>query len=336
MLDQVFILGGQWWPLWCTILLFSWALLFHQAVLIRRYRAWLVQPEHEGLVWPGLGGWRSRLRLGLRWFFFAGLMLTGLRLAWGIQEVKIEQEGRHLLIALDTSRSMLAQDVSPSRLELAKLKIAELCAMLGPDRVALILFSSKAQVHCPFTRDTQALLSFVRQVDYQVIGGGDTRLDEAIKKSLQLFAREPSVDESQEKLLLVLTDGEDFSSELPDMLRQAKEQHVKVAILGIGTEQGATVPVYDHLGNNTGSLLDSKRKVVQSKLDLGKMQQVVEQLGGLCLHSGYGNQDLLQVKNFAQEFAAQRFQDCNLSIKQEKYPWFSGVTLLVGLILTIL
>lgn len=156
---------------------------------------------------------KSTLKLIFQIIGFIFLFIALLGPQWGKKDDLVKQKGRDVFIALDVSRSMLAQDLLPNRLEFAKNKIRNLINLLETDRVGLILFSGSAYVHCPLTQDKQAFNMLLDACDTESISSGTTALDEAIKISMKQFSN----SNAKNKLLVFLTDGEDFSSNLNDV-----------------------------------------------------------------------------------------------------------------------
>jgi len=134
------------------------------------------------------------------------IFLSLLQPQWGKKEISTRQEGRDLLIALDISRSMLAKDLKPNRLEFTKLKIRNLLQRLDFERVGMILFSGSAFLQCPLTVDHAAFLMFLDQVDVESIASGTTSMSNALLKAIEVF----STSDRKNKLVVVATDGEDF------------------------------------------------------------------------------------------------------------------------------
>ena len=141
---------------------------------------------------------------------FLALCCLALALArpqWDDTQQAVAQEGRDVLIALDISRSMLAQDVKPSRLEAAKKKIKQLVSRFGAERVCLMVFSGVPFIQCPFTTDIHAFLNFLDLVDVESISSGTTALDKALATAVETFSNQAT---KKHKIVVLVTDGEDF------------------------------------------------------------------------------------------------------------------------------
>jgi len=240
---------------------------------------------------------------------------------WGKKEQKVVQEGRDVLLVLDVSRSMLAQDFKPTRLDFAKLKVRNLLSKMPFERVGLILFSGTAFLQCPLTADHAAFLTFLDHVDAQVISSGTTAIDKALLESVRVFG---SSKGRKNKLVVLITDGEDFSINLDHVKQQLVEQGVTLFALGIGSEQGAPVPKLDSAGRNIGHEKDASGKIVLSMLNEKLLQETCQKLRGSYVRVTYDDADLDTLARMINKFEKERFDDKQLSIYEDQYPWLLG------------
>jgi Ca-activated chloride channel family protein len=300
----------------------------------RRFFDALSHKKHRKILFRGYSGLRSVVAGGM---FFSGLLalfFCFLRIGWGDQRLNVQQRGRAVLFALDISRSMLAADVSPTRLELAKIKIRSMLQDLGPERVGLLLFSQTAILQCPFTSDFKTFLSFLDQLDSSVVcSTAQTSLTEAFLKAIDAFNRSKVAS----KILVMITDGEDFSKGTVDVLDRAKREGVALLALGVGTKEGAPVPIIDTFGKVVGHERDDKGAVILTKLDEEKLIATVTHLGGTYHRLTYSDEDLGSIKMFVHQFEKEHFDDASFVVRNETYPFFallaSGLLFLEALIL---
>lgn len=251
---------------------------------------------------------------------FLMLMMALLRPQSAKQEESIQQEGRDLLVAVDVSRSMLAQDVEPNRLSLTKQKIHTLVERLGSDRVGLVLFSGTAFLQCPLTSDRAAFFMFLDAIDVETISSGSTALDEAMRKSLEVFQQVPS---RQNKILVIFTDGEDFSTNLADIQQVAQQEKMNIFTMGVGTAQGAPIPVFDEKGKQIGHQKDKKGSVVISRLDETMLQNIAQETSGVYVRVIPENdRDIDVLVNKVAGYEKERFEDKKIARMQEQYHWF--------------
>ncbi|MDR3646588.1 MAG: VWA domain-containing protein [Candidatus Babeliales bacterium] len=261
------------------------------------------------------------------------LFLALLGPMWSKQEQNIEQAGRDIFIALDVSRSMLAKDLKPNRLEFAKHKIKDLLKLIKTDRVGLILFSGSAFVQCPLTRDFPAFYMYLDQVDTETISSGTTALDQAIKVALASF-KDSQINKN--KLLVILTDGEDFSSNLNTIKEEVNQQNLHIFSIGIGTTQGAPIPIIDEDGKQSGHQLDKQGQVVMSKLNEGILRALSQQSGGYYVTATKDNNDLDIILNKIEYYEKEKFEDKKISNYILQYPYFVLVSFICFLLEWIL
>ncbi len=258
--------------------------------------------------------------LGLLFLFVALL-----RPQWRKRNEVIAQKGRDVLIALDVSRSMLATDCVPNRLECAKKKIKQLLAMLACERVGLILFSGSAFVQCPLTSDYASFAMFLDQVDVETISSGTTALDAALRQAVDAFRALP---DRKSKLCIILTDGEDFSSNLRGVKHEVVKEKLCVFTIGVGTAQGAPIPLYDERGKQIGHQKDSKDNVVISHLNDGILRSLAQDAGGIYVPIARDKSDLRQIVDRINSFEKDDLEDKMVSSFEDTYHYFLAMSLI--------
>src|SRR5215472_17344324 len=320
-----------------------WGLL-----LIPLLIAIFVHAEHRGLtrlqqfvsarLLPQLAGTVNRRRRIIRF----GLQLLGLALAilslaqprWGYTFEDVKRKGLDLMIAVDTSRSMLSNDVQPSRLERVKLAIQDLIDELQGDWIGLIAFAGRAFLQAPLTIDYDAVIEAVNDLDTKTIPEGGTQISSAITLATQSFGKSAMGN----RALIIFTDGEDSNDLTSDAVKAAKaaaDAGVRIFTVGVGTPQGSLIPITADDGQ-TSFVKDSAGQVHKSKLDEKRLREVAEATGGFYLHLENGLRSKQQVENegLAKMQAAE--MDVRLSRRPiERYEWpLSGA--LIALALSIL
>lgn len=286
----------------------------------------LAAPQWRSLLLCNFSKTKQFLKIIFLAFGFGALLLAFMQPQWDRKEEPICQEGRDLFIALDISRSMLAQDVAPDRLTLAKTKIKTLLNLLGCERLGLMLFSGSPVVQCPLTTDYDAFLMFLDQIDYSTMSAGTTALDKAIQKTLDIFN---AVPQKKNKLLVIFTDGEDFSSNLTAIKNEAQRVGLRIVTIGIGTQEGAPIPLFDANAQKVGYQLDEKGTAVISCLNEGILNSLASNLGGLYIHaSDQNNNDLKKLVAYVEQMEKEKFEDKKIQSLQEQYHYFVAVSLI--------
>ncbi len=197
---------------------------------------------------------------------------------WGFAWDKAQQRGLDIIVAIDTSRSMLADDIRPSRLERAKLAAMDLMRLARTDRLGLVPFAGTAFLQCPLTLDAEAFRQNVQALEVGIMPQGGTALSEAIQMAQAAF--KDSADNT--KVLVLLTDGEDHDSGAVAAARAAADAGLRIFSLGVGTPQGEVLREVDDQGKMT-YVRDAQGEVVKSQLNQALLQQVAAEAGGFYL-----------------------------------------------------
>jgi Ca-activated chloride channel family protein len=250
---------------------------------------------------------------------------------WGYTFEDVKRKGLDLLVAVDTSRSMLSNDVQPSRLDRVKLAIQDLIDELQGDRVGLIAFAGRAFLQAPLTIDYDAVIEAVNDLDTKTIPEGGTNISSAITLATQSFGKSAMGN----RALIIFTDGEDLNGEAVKTAKAAADAGVRIFAIGVGTPQGSLIPVTGDTGE-TSFVKDSAGQVVKSKLDDKRLREVAEATGGFYLHLENGPRTMQQVQTegLAKMQAAE--MDVRLSRRPiERYEWPLGAAL-IALALSIL
>lgn len=197
---------------------------------------------------------------------------------YGQKSVEIKRKGIDIMLTVDVSKSMLAEDIKPSRLVYARGEIASFLDGLSGDRVGITAFSGDAYVLCPLTLDYSAVKLFLGLLDPMNVTTPGTNIETAIRKAKDaLMVRE---GESKHKVIVLVTDGEDLEGNSPKVARECKEAGIKVFTVGIGTAMGEPIPIKDEAGNITGYQKTPEGEVVMSKLDEGTLSSIAVLTGG--------------------------------------------------------
>ena len=284
---------------------------------------------------PQLAGTVNRFRRALRF----ALQLLGLAFAlialaqprWGYTFQDVKRKGLDLLIAVDTSRSMLSNDVQPNRLERVKLAAQDLINELQGDRVGLIAFAGRAFLQAPLTIDYGAVVESINDLDTKTVPEGGTNISEAIALASRTFGKSAMGN----RTLIIFTDGEELSGDAMKSAKAAADAGVRIFTVGVGTPQGSLIPISGEDGE-TAFVKDSAGQVVKSKLDEKRLREVAQASGGFYLQLENGPRTMQQIysEGLAQMQAAEF--DVRLSRRPiERYEWPLGAAL-IALALSIL
>ncbi len=308
--------GLDYLPLIILFLLVVGFLIVWRLRKVYHVKKILMSRANTSLLISG-SSWRLLAKAGL---LFLGVLLLScalLRPQWNKKDEMVKQEGRDLLIAVDVSRSMLAQDCPPNRLAVTKQKIRSLVEHLSCERIGLLLFSGTACVQCPLTTDRAAFFLFLDALDVETLSSGTTALDEAIKKALAVFQQVPS---RKNKMLVLFTDGEDFSSNLAGVKRAAQQENMAIFAVGVGTPEGAPIPLFDEKGNPAGHQKDKKGGVVISRLNEAMLRSLAQESGGFYVRASCADdRDIDQLVHKVAQVEKETLEDKKISHLEEQY-----------------
>ena len=242
-----------------------------------RVRAMLAERLVDKLA-PGVSRWRPAAQAGL---YGLGLMLLGLALAQpqcGTTSELTKRRGIDVVVVLDASKSMLARDVQPSRLERAKLELSTLLDELKGDRVGLVAFAGDAFIQSPLTSDYSAVKLFLRAVEPEQMPQGGSNIGEALLLSKQVL---DNADRgAKERVVVLLSDGEDLMGQVNEAVAALKDGNVQVLAVGVGSDQGEPIPVYNRQGDFVNYKKDSSGETVITRLDRAGLTAIAEATGG--------------------------------------------------------
>lgn len=233
---------------------------------------------------------------------------------WGYEWKELTQEGVDIVVALDVSTSMLAEDIKPNRLSRAKRKISDLLDMLDGDRIGLVAFAGTAFIQCPLTLDYSAAKLFLDATDTELISAQGTALADAIRKSVAAFRSE----EDKSKAVILITDGENHSGDPLKVAQWAADQGVRIFTIGIGDDSGAPIP--DSVG---GFKKDPEGEIVLTRLDETILQQIALKTGGTYVRSVTGDLDLnkIYLENIQPKIEKKELKTQRRKLWRERFQW---------------
>lgn len=258
------------------------------------------------------------------------LVLCGLAFAitalaqprWGYIYEDAKRKGLDLILAVDTSRSMLSNDVPPNRLERVKLATQDLINELQGDRVGLIAFAGRAFLQAPLTIDYGAAVEAINDLDTNTIPEGGSNISQAIDLAVGTYGKSAIGN----RALIIFTDGEELDGDGPKTAKAAADAGVRIFTIGVGTPEGSLIPINGEDGG-TAFVKDSKGQVVKSKLDEKRLTEIAENSGGFYLHLD-GARTMKQL--FADGLAKMQAGDIDARLSRrpiERYQWPLGAAL---------
>ena len=309
-------------PLWLWALLglpILVAIFMWSAWLRRRQLHKLVEPQTAIRIITVSSGWKRTARAVLI-VVAAGFMILALaRPRWGTSLEPIETRGVDVLLAVDVSRSMLTEDVRPSRLALARAAAGELADRLGGDRVGLIAFAGSAQTICPLTLDRGALHLYLSLLSTDLISQQGTVITDAMRTAMDLFQQR----EGSRQILVLITDGEGHEGDPVELAREAAKEGIIIYTVGVGTPAGQPIPL------PSGSYkMDAQGNVVTSRLDVESLRRVAEATGGIYVPAATAGDAIEEV---ASRIAGEERGELTEQIRRrqkERYAWPLSITVM--------
>jgi len=255
--------------------LFYWSWHVKQKLMQQFIRSRLL-----GNLTVGVSPRRQAIRLALLAAALAGALLALARPQWGFAWEEAKQKGLDIIVAMDTSRSMLATDVAPNRLEKAKLAAFDLMRQAKSDRLGLVAFAGNAFLQSPLTLDDQAFRQNLDAVNVGIIPQGGTALSAAIHTSIAAFEK----NNDNHKVIVLFTDGEDHDADTETLAaaKEAAETGIHIFTVGVGTPAGELLRVKDDQGNFS-YIKDEDGNVVKSHLNQPLLQQIATEANGFYL-----------------------------------------------------
>ncbi len=308
------------WLLVPLVLLFSWELARHTARAAapwpKMLRAW------AGAFHVSLGTQHTTAETRPRiwfWFGLAACIVALARPQWGVIEERAFDQSREVLIALDLSKSMMAQDVKPSRLERSKLLISSLLDGLKGERVGLALFSGTAFLQSPLSPDYEILREFLPELKPDYLPEGGTNYKALLETCIQAFGTSTA-----DRYLIILSDGEATDDDWKALVDQLKNKGIRVIGLGVGTAQGSFIP-----DDSGGFVKDDRGAVVLSRLNSSTLQELAQVTGGAYADASAWVDLPALLRQTVEAGRKGEFSEKETARLMERYQWFLAPGLLL-------
>ena len=308
-----------------------WLLPLFAALVWWRLR----QREADLRTWCGPGLWARMVPARQRWapyvkalmllsaIFF--LIVAAARPQIGSRVRTVTRQGIDVVVALDVSQSMLAEDLAPNRITRAQQEIQSLLERLRGDRVGLVAFAGDAFVQCPLTLDYAAARLFLRLMNTDLVPVPGTGLARAIEVATGAFEEE----ETQFKALVLITDGEDHEGRMRDAAEEAKKQGVRIYAVGIGSEQGEPIPIRDAGGQVKDYKRDENGEVILTRQDPAALMEICELTGGQYFDGKAGGLALDRLYDAISSLEEREMEGGVVTQYEDRYGYFAAVAFLL-------
>ena len=231
----------------------------------------------------------------------------------------VKREGIDIIFAIDVSKSMLAEDVAPSRLEKSKQLVSQIINNLGSDRIGIIAYSGSAFPVLPITTDYSVGKMFLQTMNPGMISAQGTSIDQAITLATTYIDKKDKTN----KLLIIITDGEDHSDSAEDAAKEAKKVGLKILTIGVGTEKGGTIPLKRN-GIVESFQRDQNNEVVITKRNSEVLKNIAKSAGGGYVDGNSTKAVLDYVKNALDNIQKTEFESTQMADFKSQFQWFLG------------
>ena len=266
------------------------------------------------------------IKLIIRTAYFFLFMVAILGPSFGGSKKEVKSVGKDIMICVDLSKSMDAFDIQPTRLEKIKYEMKRLVEAFNSDRIGVIIFSSEAFMQCPLTYDQNALNLFIETMNTSLVPSSGTDFGPPMRMALtKLTEEKDSKNISKSKVVLLISDGEDFGEETDDVIKDVESKDINVFALGVGTEKGGRI----YAGN--GIKKDRNGNVVVSRLNSSALRSIAKKTGGQYFEINETKNDVSRLINTVDKIEGELRDARFVDVTANKYYYFliAGIALLV-------
>jgi Ca-activated chloride channel family protein len=265
-------------------------------------------------------------KLALRSVAVALIIISILGPTYGDSKKEIKSVGKDIMMCVDLSKSMDAFDIQPTRLEKIKFELKKIVAAFNSDRLGLVIFSSEAFMQCPLTYDQNALNLFIETMNTNLVPASGTDFGPPLKMALTKMTDESDEGNQKSKVIVLISDGEDFGEETDKIARQVEDDGIRLFALGVGTEQGSQIAA------SKGFRTDQKGNVVVTKLNPASLKHLANKTDGQYFEINESRNDVNRLINAINKIEGQMRDARLVDVSSNRYFYF----LLAALILLVL
>ncbi len=276
---------------------------------------------------PAVSNARIHIKFILLMFAYAFFVIGIANPQIGSKLKKVERKGIDIVLALDVSNSMLAEDIQPNRLERAKQSISKLIDNLRGDRIGIIVFAGKAYIQLPITTDYAAAKLFLSTINTDIVPVQGTAIGDAIEMAKTSFN-----ENEHSKAIIIITDGENHEGDAVENAKDVAEEGILVYTIGMGLPDGSPIPVYNKYGNRTGYKKDNQGNTVITKLNENMLQQIAAAGNGIYVRANNTQAGLRKIFNEINSLEKTEFESKMYSDYEDRFQYFIAIGLLFLLI----
>lgn len=255
---------------------------------------------------------------------FASLAIALVNPKIGTKLETVKREGVDIVFAIDVSKSMLAEDIKPNRLEKSKQLVSQIINNLGSDRVGIIAYAGKAFPQLPITTDYSAAKLFLQNMNTDMLSSQGTAINEAILLAKTYY----DDDEQTNRVLVIISDGEDHSEAAVQVAEQASQEGIKIFTIGVGEAKGGPIPLKRN-GIVTGYKKDSQGETVITRLDETTLKNIAAQANGQYIQGRTTVKVVNQMKDILNKMDKTEFEAKQIADFKDQFQWFLGLAILL-------
>jgi Ca-activated chloride channel family protein len=258
---------------------------------------------------------------------FSSLVLALCNLQTGSKLTEVKREGADLIVCLDVSNSMLAQDLTPNRLERAKYALEKMIDGLEGDRLGLIIFAGEAYVQLPITSDYSAAKLFLSSINTKMVPVQGTNIGAAIGKAIESFGK----DEGKNKAIILITDGENHEVDAISAAEEAGKAGIMINTIGIGSESGVPIPYVEN-GVVKGYRKDKAGQTVVTKLNSEILKLLATKGNGVYVQASQSDLGIRAILNKVDELEKSKIDTKMFTDYEDQFQWFLALALVLFVI----
>lgn len=255
-------------------------------------------------------------KLLLRTLVLALLIVSILGPSFGESKREVKSVGKDIMMCVDLSKSMDALDIAPTRLEKIKFEMKKIVEAFNSDRLGVIIFSSEAFMQCPLTYDQNALNLFIETMNTGLVPSSGTDFAPPLRMALQKMEQDDKRAQTKSKIIILISDGEDFGEETTEVAKEIEDQGIKLFALGVGTERGGQI----RAGNSYKT--DRVGNVVVSKLNAASLQSIANKTGGKYFEINETRNDVSRLINTVSKIEGELMDARFVDVTANKYYYF--------------
>lgn len=281
-------------------------------ILEKRKLQKFADKEMLSILIPDYSPFRKILKFTLLLFATIFFIIAWAEPQYGVKKQNVKKKGVEIAIALDVSNSMLAEDISPNRIEKAKFSIQRIINKLDQNKVSIITFAGDAYIQLPMTTDVGASKMFLQNISTNSIDKQGTAIGAAIAKCMRSFTG----NEKTAKTIIIISDGENHEDDAVEMAKQARAKGIIVHTVGMGTTNGVPIPIKNQYGQ-TNFMMDKNGSPVTTKLNEQMLQEIAEAGGGI-----YSREEFSPILRALDEMEKSEFESKEFNVYNERFQIF--------------